>query len=576
MKILRRLRPPRKILNDFYVLDTETGRYNKSKTKFKYDLIGRPENFIFGCIYGKNYTKIFHTIEEMKEELLTHRFKDRYVFGHNMEYDLNVLYDNIYQFDNEAIFNGRFITAKNGNCKFADSFNIYQHSAEKIGDFLGKPKLDLRLDKWRTKVTTQDINYCIRDCEIIYDALFEIFNEVGDIKITQASLSMTYYRRYYQPYDICHNEHTRNFWPSYYGGRTEVFFQGKTNAVVYDIKSSYPNAMVNAKFPNTKHLRKLLNVTPQTAINYIQSYEGCAQVTVKHKHTYFGYLPYRQEGKLLFPVGTFKGCWNFNELRYALDQNVIEITQVDFVVFSRGIDSPFIDYIHDQYTKRIKATSLLEIQWRKIFMNCLYGKFAQKIDTKNIYIESMTKQYAQIKEAIKDKSFLKIVPFSEVRDDCFLVKKTQGFDIPYSIPSFASYVTSYARLELLKKLVEWQAYKPVYCDTDSIFLNIDPNVPDNKQLGGWSKEDKLVTQINGLKNYRYVKNSELKRRLKGVPSKAIEVEPNYYEYETLVKTKEALRRNIDAGISIKRVKNISNNYTKRTVKKDGNTEPIVL
>lgn len=577
MKTLYRLKPPTKTLKNFYVFDTETRIWNKNKTKFKYSLRGRPENFAFGCIYGYNFTKVIHTIEEFKEEFKHERYHQNYLFAHNAEYDLNVLFSNIYVVDPGAIFNGRFIAARFGDAKFADSFNIYKYAAHKIGEFLGKPKLDLRLDKWRKEISSEDINYCIRDCEIIWDALFEIFNEVGDIKITQASLSMTYFRRYYQQYNISYNDHVKVFWSSYYGGRTEAFKIGNTHASVFDIKSSYPYAMVESKFPNPKYFRKLVGISPECAMRYIRAYEGCATIKVRHKDVTYGYLPFKSEGKLIFPVGVFEGTWNFNELRFALDHGVIEILEVKDLVYSEPMDSPFVDYINDQFDKRAVATSAIEVEWRKIFMNCLYGKFAQRIREEWKYIHSMTNQYDEIRDAIDKKIFIKVLPFNEERDDCFLVTKSMlEKTTSYSIPSFASYITSFGRIHLLKQLLMWEKYRPVYCDTDSVFCEIEPPCESTKKLGSWNKEDKIVTKVNGLKNYTYIKDSELKRRLKGVPMKAVEVSPNMYEYDTLVKTKEALRRGLEPGINIKRTKVISNKYDKRIVGPDGWTKPIEL
>ena len=77
---------------------------------------------------------------------------------------------------------------------------------------------------------------------------------------------------------------------------------------------------------------------------------------------------------------------------------------------------------------------------------------------------------------------------------------------------------------------------------------------------------KLEIQKN-LKNYEYIEHNEIKRALKGVPKNALEVRPNVWHYENLTKTKEALRRNIEAGIKIKRTKVISEIYDKRIVLK---------
>jgi hypothetical protein len=47
-------------------------------------------------------------------------------------------------------------------------------------------------------------------------------------------------------------------------------------------------------------------------------------------------------------------------------------------------------------------------------------------------------------------------------------------------------------------------YKPIYCDTDSIFFEIEPQILDSNELGEWKRENKLVTKIRGLKNYDYI------------------------------------------------------------------------
>ena len=262
MKTLLRLKPRVKIMKDFYVFDVETGE-EKQPNVFEWQLNGRPESFIFGVIYGYNYTRVIHNLKEFHETFKEERFRGRKVFAHNATYDLNTLYDNIYKLDATSIFNGsRFITCTNGNCFFADSLNIFVgQSVAKIGKQIGKDKIGMsggeyKISDWNnTSEKARDINGCIRDCEIIYDALLSSFEFAGDIKITQASLSMTYFRRNHQQYNIEHNEFTSCFWDSYFGGRTEAFKIGKVHANVWDINSSYPYAMRECAFPNPKFLK---------------------------------------------------------------------------------------------------------------------------------------------------------------------------------------------------------------------------------------------------------------------------------------------------------------------------------
>lgn len=589
MITLKRLRPKKAIQNDFYVCDTETGI--REEDIIKWELRGRPENFIFACIVGKNFRKEIHSLEELKKEFLDPRYKKRKVFFHNAEYDLNVIYDNIFALDPKAIFNGKFICASNGNCQFADSLNIYKTSVREIGRMLGMAKIgmsggDYKRSNWKNKSEKiRDVNGCFRDCEIIYEALVRIFEDAGDIKITQASLSLTYFRRFHQPYDIEHNANTAFFFDSYFGGRTEAFNIGKTSAHVIDMNSMYPYQMKNIFFPDPARLKVATNVKVSTFQKFIlPQFEGCCYCEVEHEKTKFGFLPYKRDGKLLFPYGTFSGCWNFNELRFALKHKAIKIKNISKVVYAPPMKSPFGGFVDDLYTKRFATDNELEIYHIKIFMNSLYGKFAQRISEETIYIENVEKEIAYIKQLQRDGILLKIQPFNSERLDAFLIlKQTKPMDITFCIPSFASYITSAARVDLLSKMIEMDDCRIVYCDTDSIFYEKDNGrIKTGPGLGQWKVEKKLVTEIRGLKNYKYFdleKDPDKKiliDRVKGVPKKHKKLNENTYVYDTLIKTKEGLRRGLEAGIKITRTKKISGLYEKRIVLANGETELIEI
>jgi hypothetical protein len=586
-KKLSRLRPRTTLLTDFYVFDVETGK--RKGDIITWELDKKPKAFIFGVIYGHNYTKIIHNLREFHETLKEPRFKKRKIFAHNAEYDLSVLYENIYKIDPTAIFNGKFISATNGVCIFADSMNIFVgRKVSDIGRMIGMAKLGMSgtreytTTNWANpKEKARAINGCIRDCEIVYEALLMTFEFAGDIKITQASLSMTYYRRFHQPYDIEHNENTSYFWDSYFGGRCEAFFIGPVQASVYDVNSMYPYAMRECVFPNPKFLKVENDISVKKLKNYLQHYEGLVYCEVVHKPTWIGFLPVKKDGKLLFPVGYLRGCWNFNELRYALECNVIEIKKITKVVYSEPMQSPFKGFVDFLFQERFKTTSKFEIDRIKRFMNSLYGKFAQRIDEESIYIDNVEKQWDLINDYQRKGLFINLQMFNSERLDAFLIiKQTKNIDASYSIPSFSSYITSFARVQLLKKLIACENNVPVYCDTDSIFVLLDNNLISEKQLGGWKKEDKLITEINGLKNYKFefVKDGELIKitRIKGVPTKAKLIDKNKYEYFNLMKTRESMRRKNYDGRLIRRVKQISGKYTKRIVLPDGNTKPITL
>jgi hypothetical protein len=576
---LKPLRHTTKLMNDFYVFDSETGI--KKGNFIHWSLTGK---FIFGVIYGYNYTKVIHSKQELIDEFKNPRYKGKKVFAHNAEFDLTILFDNIYKVFPDAIFNGKFISCSNGNCTFADSLNIYRSSAKVIGEMLGMPKT-MSYDKtnWSDKKQkAKAINGCIRDCEIIWEALFRIFEKVGSIKITQASLSLDYFKRYFLDHVIEHNENTPFFFDSYFGGRTEAFRIGKVNGKVIDVNSMYPWGMKFAKFPNPKFLRVEKNVTPSKFKKYfLKNFEGCVYCTVEHKNTWIGYLPVKSGGKLLFPTGTFSGCWNFNEIKFAIDSGAVEIKHISKVVYAPAMDSPFKHYVDTLYKQRFESDNEFHIYVIKIFMNSLYGKFAQNIKEEWLYIDDMERQIDVINAYELKNKLINIVPFNESRKDCFLViGSDNNWTKDFSIPSFASYITSYCRVHLLKKMLEIGSKKVLYCDTDSIFFEGINKFKDEKELGGWKLENKKITEIKGLKNYRYIYKDKKtgkwvkQRKIKGVPYNAIEFKKHKYRYVNLLKTKEALRRGLNAGTEIERIKVIKNTYDKRIILKSGFTKPI--
>jgi len=560
-----------KIKDNFFVFDTETTALEPI-----------PENFVFGVIYGYNFTKVIHCVEDFKNEFNKKKYEKKFIFAHNAEFDLLTIFGNLYlNVDNSTIFNGRFISAKYKEVTFADSMNIYDVSVKKIGVAVGLEKLENTkvssegLNK--NNITDEDITYCIRDCEIVYTALLKIFEYTGCIKITLASLSLYNFRNKHLINHIVFSELVDEFFESYYGGRTEAFKIGETTSKVFDINSLYPSVMNNMYFPDVRTLKKETKVDIKYFNYVLKNFEGCAKITISHAGTYFGYLPYKsEEGKLLFPCGTFTGCWNFNEIRFAIENKVIQVLSCEYVVYSVRVKSPFTEFVQEHYNRRINATDELDKWIEKYILNKLYGKFAQRIKHTTTYYDNIP--YELIEELEKTEKFYQLKTFSETRPDCFIVTENEKFvNSFFSIPTYSSYITSQARIVLLKSLLQNQNNNVVYCDTDSIFLEGTFEGKVSKELGDFKEEEKTVIQINGLKNYVYKDSLGIHETIKGISKRSIKIGKNKYSTEKYYKTKEALRRQKTAGTKFTQVKELKHEYDKRIVNKnDGTTKPIKL
>lgn len=570
MKHLYAKKRYKEINNKFYVFDVETN-----------GLLAKPSAFVFGCIYGFNYRRVFYSHAEFEAILLDKRFSKTIIFAHNAAFDLQVMYGNIItNLDNNAIFNGKFICARRHKFTFADSLNIFQFSVKEIGQSLGIEKMELD-NKFKegevNTVTEKDIEYCFRDCEIIWKALHKIFTICGSVRMTLAGLSLDYFKNTFIKSQISFNEkYVYEFFDSYYGGRVEAFKIGKTKAWKYDVNSMYPWAMKNAKFPDPRFLKKEHDVTVERLLHYLKRYEGLASCQVIHRKQKIGTLPYRHEtkngNKLTFPVGRFSGVWNFNELRYAIKTGSVSIVKVNYCIIGKAKKSPFSQFVSVVYKLRQTSEGIDKTIY-KLILNSLYGKFAQRIKFTTEYHKEVP--YEKIKRLQRQGIDYELQMFSQDREDCYLnIRKSKDEYLRHTIPLFSSYITSASRIRLLQYM---QANEKglVYVDTDSVCTTVKRNYNSSK-LGELKEEPEIMVEIYGNKSYKQKKGETEQTKIKGIPKSAIKLKSGTYQFKKMVKSKEALRRQIDAGDFVIVEKELSMQYDKRIVDKKGQTKPLEI
>lgn len=544
----------------YFVFDVET-----------WGLDATPESFALGVILGHNYVFKTDNLEIFRKELLSSKYSNCVLFAHNALYDLSTVFGNILvDLDPQAVFNNStFILARHKKTTFADSFNILPNKLEKIGEMMGEPKGETP-EKFkrgrRSRITKEDFQYCEHDCYVIYEALTKLFNEIGCVRITLASLSMAYFRRKFLKEPIYYDDNVYHFFDSYFGGRVECFRLGKVHAQVFDINSMYPYSMTIAKFPHPHKLR--VNESPtESQLKFSLEYnEGMAELTVIHKDHFYGFLPIKKDNKLIFPTGKFRGTWNFPEIRYALEHGVIEIVEIHKIVDAPPMDTPFKEFVETLYNKRKSSNNEFEKYLYKIILNSLYGKFAQKKKFRTRYVRDLSEIF--IPENAK------IVQFSQDRSDAYLVEELDFYGYN-TIPVFSSYITSIARVLLLQYMVKYIDNEVVYIDTDCIAVNnYIKDVETGDYLGNFKLEkNKIISRIIGNKVYETI-DGEI--TIKGVKKGATRLENDVFVNKQMIKPKTALRRNMKAGSFITVTKRIKSKYDKRQVFADGSTKPIKM
>ena len=479
---------------DFVGFDVETfGDNNEFYLGGVYYYRGRTENL---PVY-----KVFYDREEMIKFLLTPKFQGKYIVATNLDFDLTKLFLNTeYWNDIKRIERGtQLIYAeyclkfweKKGKIKFIDTTNYLFQSVEKLGKIIGvnkldKPKcwerildkdgniFDYNVKKPKNKTEKAELEeYNKYDCKISCDFMYFLqrgFNEAGGkLQITLASTSFDIWRRGFLNNILIKEEYITKkkdikefIFEGYYGGRTEVFEKGEFENVFYfDINSLYPSVM-KEKFPLPQSV-KLVN---NPSLEYITYYEGVSRVIVTAPNNlHKPFLPYRTEDKLIFPLGTFEGVYNHNELNYALKLGY-RIEEVKEQIIYTESFYPFKDFVDFFYNKRLeyKAEGNKMELVQKLILNTLYGKFGQKkiTITEIKDIDYFTNSFDL--EAYMNKNN------ADLKNGFLIHKKDVKYNGKNSYPILASYVTSKARIKMFPYINNSSS---IYTDTDSVICKKD-------------------------------------------------------------------------------------------------------
>jgi len=354
--------------------------------------------------------------------------------------------------------------------KITESFNVKHKKGEIEHDKINEKNYMDYAEKWRP--------YLKSDCLGLYEVLqkFEHFllSKYGvSLKkvITLSSGAMRVYRKKFMPVEFIPSYITREpeIRQSYFGGRTEIFKFTGENLNYYDVNSLYPYVMDKYPMP--------VGVPIKSFMMDIDDF-GIAYADIKApKDLDIPVLPYRLDTqyykKLIFPVGNFSGWYNTPELQKAHEKGYEINIKYGYKFEKYHI---FREYVTEFYKMKNQAEpDTVEYQSSKLLMNMLYGKFGQRREREEIIF--FPKDIAGLEPL-------------DIHGELDIYKKDVISKSNQVLPAIASFVTTYARLELFKLL---DGNNPYYCDTDSIVTQ--EKLKTGKQLGELKLEAKIKKAI---------------------------------------------------------------------------------
>jgi hypothetical protein len=351
-------------------------------------------------------------------------------------------------------------------------------SLEQVGKVLGVPKLERPKYLGKRRPTKEEFpyfkRYGVRDAEICYKGYERLRSLFLSVPNTLPSLSVSIFREYFKGkalYPKLPSEVEEAGDLAYRGGRTESFVRGSPPYPVYyyDVNSLYPYVMSVYKYPLfSSYVGKVSNVDLDKfglADALITQDADIPLIGVKR-------IVFDKFRKLVFPEGRVRGVFTYPELEYLERWNVGKILRVYKAYEWREGWRPFAEFVEKFYQERSKGE--FERSFYKLFLNSLYGKFAQKHPVERV----------------------EILPDGKYKREMLEGRKLRN-------PIVSAYITAYGRIYLYSFYRRVGFENVLYSDTDSI--HTFKTLPESKNvLGGLKREG--IGNLNGEREVTYVRS----------------------------------------------------------------------
>lgn len=459
-----------------------------------------------------------------------------------------------------------------------DTLNWFRSHLGSVARSVGMRKLPMPA---RDADTLEWDRYCLNDVRIIQAAMLAYLrcldeHDLGNFQRTIAAQALTAFRHRFMRHAILilsNDAVSRLERAAYYGGRCECMYLGRVGARLYnlDVNSMYPYIMAARPVPTRLRYHRQ-GGTVDVLRRAMQRHLVIARVTAQ---TDVPVVPYRHNGRLVFPAGTFEATLCQPELELLLEHGrVLEVHEM--AVYDGAV--VFRDYVETLYQMRRQYQDAGNVTYAlltKLLLNSLYGKFGQRamrwVDVRPAEEGESGEWY----EIPPDDS-----PAERYRVRLGLVQRYERLgESEQSFPAISAFITSYGRV-LLWHLMELAGAGHVYyTDTDSVIVDdvgyqrLAPYV-DDARLGALkvvgTSDDSLFF---GAKDYRFGDE----RRIKGIKRDAEQVDEHTYIQDTWRSWDYTLKEGQDGCIYVDRQPHVlTREYTKGVPTASGWVEPLSL
>lgn len=391
----------------------------------------------------------------------------------------------------------KFILIKYKNIVFKDSYRIFNVS---LNDLCNNFGVQGKISNYNKDFNSLDLfyndelfklfkEYSINDSVCLFNALFtaqEHYIKNYQVDITTiystSTLSLKIFRQHHlkEPIPILKKSQDAFIRDSYYGGATDYYIKYAEKLYYSDVNSLYPYAMSNATHPmpvniKEKHYFFKPNFNLDNFFGFLEVEVTCP------KNLVIPLLPFKYQGKTIFPTGKWVGTYFSEELKAVLKYGYS-------FKFISGIEYEKTHNLFDSYVKhfyKIKKEAKGATRFvAKMHLNQLYGYFGRSLET----LETININNSEITHYLCNYVVKNIL---EVNKDISILLVSRGFDYDVDaciddafesigvVPSttsppvlgnvaIASAVTSYARIIMMPVKNEFCCYT----DTDSVITTV--------------------------------------------------------------------------------------------------------